>query len=169
MHKIISWFIIMFISLVPLGAFFDTKQPPKPNMEQSSFMKRQKRTTNPSQCGNSCELEFSEILNTVLFRDNYSLNIESVKNKLPADVLASTSGYALFEISSVDGSSWQKIINFYKDNGVKSSDNNRYNIDKIINAKITLTKFESRHYYITSLDFLHYLFIKQNSYKIYLK
>ncbi|WP_342262332.1 hypothetical protein [Spiroplasma endosymbiont of Dromius quadrimaculatus] len=39
MDKIISWFIIMFISLVPLGAFFDTKQPPKPNMEQSSLWK----------------------------------------------------------------------------------------------------------------------------------
>ncbi|WP_342223901.1 hypothetical protein [Spiroplasma endosymbiont of Asaphidion curtum] len=63
MHKIISWFIIMFIILVPLGVFFDTKQPPKPNMEQS-FMKRQKRATNPSQCGESCELEFASIKNT---------------------------------------------------------------------------------------------------------
>ncbi|WP_342190047.1 hypothetical protein [Spiroplasma endosymbiont of Dilophus febrilis] len=63
MHKIISWFIIMFISLVPLGAFFDTKQPPKPNMEQF-FMKREKRATNPSQCGNSCSFEFSVLKNT---------------------------------------------------------------------------------------------------------
>ncbi|WP_339024179.1 hypothetical protein [Spiroplasma endosymbiont of Agriotes lineatus] len=38
---------IMFISLVPLGALFDTKQPPKPNMEQF-FMKQEKQTTNPS-------------------------------------------------------------------------------------------------------------------------
>ncbi|WP_215825738.1 hypothetical protein [Spiroplasma endosymbiont of 'Nebria riversi'] len=65
MHKIISWFIIMFIGLVPLGAFFDTKQPPKPNMEQS-FIKREKRATNTSQCGNSCELEFSNIYNSFL-------------------------------------------------------------------------------------------------------
>ncbi|WP_338981355.1 hypothetical protein [Spiroplasma endosymbiont of Eupeodes luniger] len=63
MHKIISWFIIMFIGLVPLGAFFDTKQPPKPNMEHS-FMKRQKRASNLSQCGNNCELEFISIKNT---------------------------------------------------------------------------------------------------------
>ncbi|WP_215825624.1 hypothetical protein [Spiroplasma endosymbiont of 'Nebria riversi'] len=65
MHKIISWFIIMFISLVPLGAFFDTKQPSKHNIEQS-FMKREKRATNTSQCGNSCELEFSNIYNSFL-------------------------------------------------------------------------------------------------------
>ncbi|WP_338981800.1 hypothetical protein [Spiroplasma endosymbiont of Eupeodes luniger] len=54
---------IMFIGLVPLGAFFDTKQPPKPNMEHS-FMKRQKRASNLSQCGNNCELEFISIKNT---------------------------------------------------------------------------------------------------------
>ncbi|WP_342264781.1 hypothetical protein [Spiroplasma endosymbiont of Clivina fossor] len=63
MDKIISWFIIMFIGLVPLGAFFDTKQQPKPNMEQF-FMKREKRATNSSQCGDSCELEFVSIKNT---------------------------------------------------------------------------------------------------------
>jgi hypothetical protein len=53
----------MFIGLVPLGAFFDTKQPPKFTVEQY-FMKREKRATNPSQCGNSCKLEFAEILNS---------------------------------------------------------------------------------------------------------
>ncbi|WP_342223809.1 hypothetical protein [Spiroplasma endosymbiont of Asaphidion curtum] len=40
MHKIISWFIVMFIGLVPLDAFFDTKQPPKLNMEQFLYETR---------------------------------------------------------------------------------------------------------------------------------
>ncbi|WP_339023972.1 hypothetical protein [Spiroplasma endosymbiont of Agriotes lineatus] len=38
----------MFIGLVLLGAFFDTKQLLKPNMEKQSFMKRQKQVTNSS-------------------------------------------------------------------------------------------------------------------------
>ncbi|WP_342224229.1 hypothetical protein [Spiroplasma endosymbiont of Asaphidion curtum] len=90
MNKIISWFIIMFIGLVPLGAFFDTKQPPKPNMEQF-FMKREKRATNPSQCGNSCNFEFSEILNSSFTPSTYNLkdgwlDVAFVKNQLPNDL-----------------------------------------------------------------------------------
>ncbi|WP_338981891.1 hypothetical protein [Spiroplasma endosymbiont of Eupeodes luniger] len=63
-----SWLVIAFIGLVPLGVFFDIKQPPKPNMEQS-FMKREKRATNPS---NGEIYEFSLSKATINWQDSSS-------------------------------------------------------------------------------------------------
>ncbi|WP_339025222.1 hypothetical protein [Spiroplasma endosymbiont of Agriotes lineatus] len=146
MHKIISWFIIhiIFIILVPLGAFFDTKQPPKPNMKQF-FMKREKRTTNPSQCGKSCDLEFSSIYNSFLilskiggdaeikFQDNIDLSLEIKRTRI-------------FSLSF--GNKNKDWINFYKNNGVKKNYDDfsyldsdfGYEISEIIKVKITFTK-----------------------------
>ncbi|WP_342224450.1 hypothetical protein [Spiroplasma endosymbiont of Asaphidion curtum] len=154
MHKIISWFIIMFIGLVPLGAFFDTKQPPKPNMEQF-FIKREKRATNPSQCGNSCKLEFFNIYNSFLipskigggakikFQDNIDLPLEIKKTRI-------------FSLSL--GNKNKDWINFYKNNGVKKTYDDfsyldldfGYEISEIINVKITFTKSIGLSYSITS-------------------
>ncbi|WP_338981926.1 hypothetical protein [Spiroplasma endosymbiont of Eupeodes luniger] len=92
MHKIISWFIVMFIGLVPLSAFFDTKKSPKPNMEQS-FMKRQKRATNPSN-GEIYEFSLSKATINWMwdgFRQNFSIALsefnknESGLSKLPIE------------------------------------------------------------------------------------
>ncbi|WP_339024112.1 hypothetical protein [Spiroplasma endosymbiont of Agriotes lineatus] len=158
MHKIISWFIIiMFISLVPLGAFFDTKQSTKPNMEHS-FMKRQKRATNPSQCGNSCKLEFVSLDNT-LFQYPYSLqNIGNLIfyggiSPLPSDIKERFKyhNYISFEIEK--GVVLDKIVKFYKDNGVYGTHKTSigYLIDKIINVKFSIS-FKSTDYYITSFS-----------------
>ncbi|WP_375315106.1 hypothetical protein [Spiroplasma endosymbiont of Tipula paludosa] len=93
MYKFMSLLVIAFIGLVPLGAFFDTKQSLKPSMEQS-FIKREKRATNPSQCGNSCKLEFFNIYNSFLipskigggakikFQDNIDLPLEIKKTRI---------------------------------------------------------------------------------------
>ncbi|WP_375315235.1 hypothetical protein [Spiroplasma endosymbiont of Tipula paludosa] len=92
MYKFMSWLIIAFIGLVPLGAFFDAKQPPKPNIEQS-FMKREKRATNLSQCGNSCKLEFASIQNSYVFKWpslGYVWNTDDKLDDLPQDVSALT-------------------------------------------------------------------------------
>ncbi len=146
----------MFIGLVPLGAFFDTKQPPKPNMEQS-FIKREKRATNPSQCGNSCELEFSNIYNSFLipskigggakikFQDNIDLPLEIKKTRI-------------FSLSL--GNKNKDWINFYKNNGVKKTYDDfsyldldfGYEISEIINVKITFTKSIRLSYSITSFS-----------------
>ncbi|WP_342264386.1 hypothetical protein [Spiroplasma endosymbiont of Clivina fossor] len=150
MHKIISWFIVMFIGLVPLGAFFDTKQPPKPNMEQF-FMKREKRATNSSQCGNSCNFEFSEILNSSFTPSTYNLkdgwlDVAFVKNQLPND-LGPVGNYIYWSIVKT-------VRDFYEKN-FTSIEHNEYYIDKIINVKITFTKNKDltfSEYLITSFS-----------------
>ncbi|WP_342223561.1 hypothetical protein [Spiroplasma endosymbiont of Asaphidion curtum] len=140
----------MFIGLVPLGAFFDTKQPPKPNMEQF-FMKREKRATNPSQCGNSCNFEFSEILNSSFTPSTYNLkdgwlDVAFVKNQLPND-LGPVGNYIYWSIVKT-------VRDFYEKN-FTSIEHNEYYIDKIINVKITFTKNKDltfSEYLITSFS-----------------
>ncbi|WP_342264379.1 hypothetical protein [Spiroplasma endosymbiont of Clivina fossor] len=133
-----SWLVIAFIGLVPLGAFFDTKQSPNPIMEQS-FMKREKRATNPAQCGDSCDLEFGKILNSNFTSSTSNdwggwLNISSIKNELPFDV--SNSAEPLTSYKPIDG--FKDIRIFYERNG--KSESNKYTIDKIVNVKITFSK-----------------------------
>ncbi|WP_346350356.1 hypothetical protein [Spiroplasma endosymbiont of Calodromius spilotus] len=138
MYKFMSWLVIAFIGLVPLGAFFDTKQSPNPIMEQS-FMKREKRATNPAQCGDSCDLEFGKILNSNFTSSTSNdwggwLNISSIKNELPFDV--SNSAEPLTSYKPIDG--FKEIRIFYERNG--KSESNKYTIDKIVNVKITFSK-----------------------------
>ncbi|WP_338981938.1 hypothetical protein [Spiroplasma endosymbiont of Eupeodes luniger] len=147
-----SWLVIVFIGLVPLGAFFDTKQPPKPNMEHS-FMKRQKRATNPSQCVDNCKLEFSEISNSYLTIvpsfNSTAIDISNVKNQLPSDIVVPNSGFEGFEYGfRYDDSSTKKAVqDFYKSNATKVVKGNvpggsyyeRYNIDKLVDVKITFS------------------------------
>ncbi len=138
MYKFMSWLVIAFIGLVPLGAFFDTKQSPNPIMEQS-FMKREKRATNPAQCGDSCDLEFGKILNSNFTSSTSNdwggwLNISSIKNELPFDV--SNSAEPLTSYKPIDG--FKDIRIFYERNG--KSESNKYTIDKIVNVKITFSK-----------------------------
>ncbi|WP_342278075.1 hypothetical protein [Spiroplasma endosymbiont of Nephrotoma flavescens] len=103
MHKVISWFIIMFIGLVPLGAFFDTKQSPKLNMEQY-FMKRQKRATNSS---NGKIYEFSLSKATINWQGNNSkrnlvgfsnFNKSELKN-LPENMINGITWYPSFRFT----------------------------------------------------------------------
>ncbi|WP_338966933.1 hypothetical protein [Spiroplasma endosymbiont of Lonchoptera lutea] len=157
MYKFMSWLVIAFIGLVPLGAFFDTKQPLKPNMEQS-FMKREKRATNPSQCGNSCKLEFASIKNSYVFKWpalGFVWNTDDKLDDLPQDVSALT----IPEGGNMSG----YVFNFYKKNMTKIVNVNReydkYYIDKIVNVKITIVKASAlnRHdrragYIITSFS-----------------
>ncbi|WP_342189523.1 hypothetical protein [Spiroplasma endosymbiont of Dilophus febrilis] len=138
MYKFMSWLIIAFIGLVPPGAFFDAKQPPKPNIEQS-FMKREKRATNLSQCGNSCKLEFASIQNSYVFKWpslGYVWNTDDKLDDLPQDVSALT----IPEGGSMSG----YVFNFYKKNTTKivnvNSEYDKYYIDKIVNVKITILK-----------------------------
>ncbi|WP_342190105.1 hypothetical protein [Spiroplasma endosymbiont of Dilophus febrilis] len=147
MHKIISWFIIMFIGLVPLGAFFDTKQPPKPNMEHS-FMKRQKRATNPSQCGKSCELEFVEILNSELWLN--SPTEDSYRLYFPNDILPNDLKNKNLFLKGQDNI--ESVLNFYKSNGIDNK-GILITIPKIINVKIKFQLIQSQLvqiWYITS-------------------
>ncbi|WP_338966802.1 hypothetical protein [Spiroplasma endosymbiont of Lonchoptera lutea] len=156
MYKFMSLLVIAFIGLVPLGAFFDTKQSLKPSMEQS-FIKREKRATNPSQCGNSCKLEFFNIYNSFLipskigggakikFQDNIDLPLEIKKTRI-------------FSLSL--GNKNKDWINFYKNNGVKKTYDDfsyldsdfGYEISEIINVKITFTKSIGLSYSITSFS-----------------
>ncbi|WP_342263875.1 hypothetical protein [Spiroplasma endosymbiont of Clivina fossor] len=149
-----SWLLVIaFIGLVPLGAFFDAKQPPKPNMEQS-FIKREKRATNPAQCGDSCDLEFGKILNSNFTSSTSNdwggwLNISSIKNELPFDV--SNSAEPLTSYKPIDG--FKDIRIFYERNG--KSESNKYTIDKIVNVKITFSKNKDlgfSQYLITSFS-----------------
>ncbi|WP_338967711.1 hypothetical protein [Spiroplasma endosymbiont of Lonchoptera lutea] len=150
MYKFMSWLVIAFIGLVPLGAFFDTKQPLKPGMEQS-FIKREKRATNPSQCGNSCNFEFSEILNSSFTPSNYNLkdgwlDVAFVKNQLHND-LGPIGNYIYWSIVKT-------VRDFYEKN-FTSIEHNEYYIDKIINVKITFTKNKDltfNEYLITSFS-----------------
>ncbi|WP_338968430.1 hypothetical protein [Spiroplasma endosymbiont of Lonchoptera lutea] len=153
MYRFMSWLVIAFIGLVPLGAFFDAKQPPKPNMEQS-FIKREKRATNPAQCGDSCDLEFGKILNSNFTSSTSNdwggwLNISSIKNELPFDV--SNSAEPLTSYKPIDG--FKDIRIFYERNG--KSESNKYSIDKIVNVKITFSKNKDlrfSQYLITSFS-----------------
>ncbi|WP_215826183.1 hypothetical protein [Spiroplasma endosymbiont of 'Nebria riversi'] len=95
LNKILSikWFksILGFIHffIILHSVVFDTKQPPKPNIEQF-FMKRQKWAINPNQCGESCELEFSKIGKSAWIisrygQDSYHLEIDATDLKLSSD------------------------------------------------------------------------------------
>ncbi|WP_346350458.1 hypothetical protein [Spiroplasma endosymbiont of Calodromius spilotus] len=157
MHKIISWFIIMFIGLVPLGVFFDTKQPPKPNMEQS-FMKREKRATNPSQCGNSCELEFASIKQSAFiynpyFQNNFNSNLLQVKNQglnIPYDISRNVGGGyfpnpSLILLVKEKSNVYDEVNNFYRNNnGTYSS--NAYVVDSLVKFKISIYESEGIFY-----------------------
>ncbi|WP_338981748.1 hypothetical protein [Spiroplasma endosymbiont of Eupeodes luniger] len=156
-----SWLVIVFIGLVPLGAFFDTKKPPKPNMEQF-FMKREKRATNPSQCGEICELKFQEISNSYLtiirnFGSVTGIDISDVKNQLPSDIVVPNSDFEDFEYGFKyydynDFSSRIKVRDFYKSNATRVVKDSfpivsyyeKYFIDKLVDVKIT---FSNQNYY----------------------
>ncbi|WP_342223843.1 hypothetical protein [Spiroplasma endosymbiont of Asaphidion curtum] len=146
MYKIISWLVIVFIGLVPLGAFFDTKQPPKPNMEQS-FIKRQKRATNPSQCGDSCELEFASVKNSGLIIipnvDTGAVLLDFTKSDiLLPDFPLSQKQFYLFS---------SEFTNLYNKNGIYKKINgyriynftydvDSYWLEEIVNVKISFEK-----------------------------
>ncbi|WP_342223893.1 hypothetical protein [Spiroplasma endosymbiont of Asaphidion curtum] len=140
----------MFISLVPLGAFFDTKQPPKPNMEQF-FMKREKRATIPNKCGESCELEFSKIGKSAWVisgygRGSYHLEIDATDLKLSSDFdiqigngdFVQRPALQLFVVK--DSAAYNQINNFYRSNGSYKSKPFRefYFIDNLIFAELYL-------------------------------
>ncbi|WP_342262417.1 hypothetical protein [Spiroplasma endosymbiont of Dromius quadrimaculatus] len=149
MHKIISWFIIMFIGLVPLGAFFDTKQPPKPNMEQL-FIKREKRATKSGQCGDSCELEFSSIKNSGLVIipsvDTGAVLLDFTKSDiLLPDFPLPQKQFYLYS---------SEFTNLYNKNGVYKKINgyriynftydvDSYWLEEIVNVKISFEKVSS--------------------------
>ncbi|WP_346350394.1 hypothetical protein [Spiroplasma endosymbiont of Calodromius spilotus] len=102
-------------------------------------MKREKRATNPAQCGDSCDLEFGKILNSNFTSSTSNdwggwLNISSIKNELPFDV--SNSAEPLTSYKPIDG--FKEIRIFYERNG--KSESNKYTIDKIVNVKITFSK-----------------------------
>ncbi len=147
----------MFIGLVPLGVFFDTKQPPKPNMEQS-FMKREKRATNPSQCGNSCELEFASIKQSAFiynpyFQNNFNSNLLQVKNQglnIPYDISRNVGGGyfpnpSLILLVKEKSNVYDEVNNFYRNNnGTYSS--NAYVVDSLVKFKISIYESEGIFY-----------------------
>ncbi|WP_342190093.1 hypothetical protein [Spiroplasma endosymbiont of Dilophus febrilis] len=103
MYKFMSWLVIAFIGLVPLGAFFDTKQPSKSNIEQS-FMKREKRATNSS---NGEIYEFSLSKATINWQDSSSkrylvgfsnFNKDELVN-LPENMIYSITWYPSFRFT----------------------------------------------------------------------
>ncbi|WP_342263812.1 hypothetical protein [Spiroplasma endosymbiont of Clivina fossor] len=77
-------------------------------MEQS-FIKREKRATNPSQCDNGCKLEFASIQNSYIFKWpalGFVWNTDDKLDDLPQDVSALT----IPERGSMSG----YVFNFYK-------------------------------------------------------
>jgi hypothetical protein len=149
MYKFMSWLIIAFIGLVPLGAFFDTKQPPKPNMEQF-FMKRQKRDTNSSQCGGSCNLKFSEVLNSSLVLDFVNGSVFFGSLSLPNLNFPNDVHSSVFNIN--DFVLFETIYSFFRDNGVKNG--KILMIEKLLKLEISLNKIDygSYGYEITSFS-----------------
>ncbi len=156
MYKFMSWLVIAFIGLVPIGAFIDTKQLPKPNMEQS-FMKRQKRATNPSQCGNSCELEFASIKQSAFiynpyFQNNFNSNLLQVKNQglnIPYDIPRNVGGGyfpnpSLILLVKEKSNVYDEVNNFYRNNGTYSS--NAYVVDSLVKFKISIYESEGIFY-----------------------
>ncbi|WP_342277766.1 hypothetical protein [Spiroplasma endosymbiont of Nephrotoma flavescens] len=140
MDKIISWFIIMFIGLVPLGAFFDTKQSLKPNMEQF-FMKREKRASNSSQCGNSCELQFSSLLNITLVLDSgVYFDLSKFDIELPNDVKNQNKNYPNRLPFFMDSQAFLPIKDFFQKYGTFQSIGSKkiYTIPKVVDIVIKL-------------------------------
>ncbi|WP_338982026.1 hypothetical protein [Spiroplasma endosymbiont of Eupeodes luniger] len=146
MYKFMSWLVITFIGLVPLGAFFDTKQSPKPNMEQS-FMKWEKRTTNSSQCEDSCELEFTSVKNSglILIPKNYDMLDFTKSNILLPNFPALQKQFYVYN---------SEFTNLYNKNGVfkkingyrvdsSTYDVRSYWLDEIVNVKISFKKVSS--------------------------
>ncbi|WP_215826282.1 hypothetical protein [Spiroplasma endosymbiont of 'Nebria riversi'] len=127
-------------------------------MEQS-FIKREKRASNPSQCGESCELEFVSLDNTLLI---YPYAVENIGNlifyggisPLPSDIEERFSNYISFEIQK--GVVLDKIVKFYKNNRVygtykRFNFDTGYLINNIVNVKFSIS-FKSTDYYITSFS-----------------
>ncbi|WP_342224167.1 hypothetical protein [Spiroplasma endosymbiont of Asaphidion curtum] len=143
MYKFMSWLVIAFIGLVPLGAFFDIKQPPKTNMEQS-FMKREKRASNPSQCGESCQLKFANVKNSglILIPKNYDMLDFTKSNILLPNFPAPQKQFYVYN---------SEFTNLYNKNGVykkingywvdgSTYDVRSYWLDEIVNVKISFKK-----------------------------
>ncbi|WP_338981756.1 hypothetical protein [Spiroplasma endosymbiont of Eupeodes luniger] len=140
MYKFMSWLVIAFIGLVPLGAFFDTKQPPKTNMEKS-FMKREKRATNTSQCGNSCELKFSSLLNITLVVDSgVYFDLSKFDIELPNDVKNQNKNYPNRLPFFMDSQAFLPIKDFFQKYGTFQSIGSKkiYTIPKVVNIVIKL-------------------------------
>ncbi|WP_346350297.1 hypothetical protein [Spiroplasma endosymbiont of Calodromius spilotus] len=143
MYKFMSWLVIAFIGLVPLGAFFDTKQSPKPNMEQF-FMKREKRATNPSQCGESCELEFANVKNSglILIPKNYDMLDFTKSNILLPNFPVPQKQFYVYnsEFTNLyNKNGVYKKINGYQIDG-STYDVRSYWLDEIVNVKILFKK-----------------------------
>ncbi|WP_375315158.1 hypothetical protein [Spiroplasma endosymbiont of Tipula paludosa] len=164
----------MFIGLVPLGAFFDTKQPPKPNMEQSSFMKREKRTVNSNTCDNVCEVQFSKIgksawiSSNFLYRPQYleidanDLNIPNYLNEqvshngkftIRNTEQNSVIGFAFYLLVDVRSNVYNQLGDFYRNNGTRKSAFSKdfYVIDTLVDVKISIHKLEDG-FYLTSFS-----------------
>ncbi len=111
-------------------------------------MKREKRATNSSQCGESRELEFVEILNSELWLNSPTEG--SYRLHFPNDILPNDLKKKSLFLKGQDNI--ESVLNFYRSNGI---DNNSIliTIPKIINAKIKfqLIKFQLLQvWYITS-------------------
>ncbi|WP_342263843.1 hypothetical protein [Spiroplasma endosymbiont of Clivina fossor] len=136
-----SWLLVIaFIGLVPLGAFFDTKQPPKPNMEQF-FMKRKKRATNPSQCGESCELKFASLLNITLVVDSGAyFDLSKFDIELPNDVKNQNKNYPNRLPFFMDSQVFLLIKDFFQKYGTFQSMGSKkiYTIPKVVDVVIKL-------------------------------
>ncbi len=141
MYKFMSWLLVIaFIGLVPLGAFFDTKQPPKPNMEQF-FMKRKKRATNPSQCGESCELKFASLLNITLVVDSGAyFDLSKFDIELPNDVKNQNKNYPNRLPFFMDSQVFLLIKDFFQKYGTFQSMGSKkiYTIPKVVDVVIKL-------------------------------
>ncbi|WP_338966984.1 hypothetical protein [Spiroplasma endosymbiont of Lonchoptera lutea] len=163
MYKFMSWLVIAFIGLVPLGAFFDTKQSPKPNMEQS-FIKRQKRATNPSQCKDSCSFEFSVLKNTffnvesfpvpsagriTFFDDNVSFSSDIVKTSFLLE--NRQSGNSIERFFEKNGFRTRKVVGNFSNTQNFSVEG--WQISELVNVKIIFAfkswkKISDSQYYI---------------------
>jgi hypothetical protein len=121
-------------------------------------LKQTKQNTNPSQCDNSCHLEFASIQNSVLILIDEEFMLDFTKSDilLPDDLLSQKQFYLPLEQKT------REIINFYKQNGTYKKindyrvDNEIYEVDsyfvgEISNVKILFGKY-SNYYRITSFS-----------------
>ncbi|WP_338981936.1 hypothetical protein [Spiroplasma endosymbiont of Eupeodes luniger] len=99
------------------------------------------------------DFSFSEISNSYLTIvpsfNSTAIDISNVKNQLPSDIVVPNSGFEGFEYGfRYDNSSTKKAVqDFYKSNATKVVKGNvpggsyyeRYNIDKLVDVKITFS------------------------------
>ncbi|WP_346350325.1 hypothetical protein [Spiroplasma endosymbiont of Calodromius spilotus] len=133
-------------------------------------MKREKRATNPSQCGESCELEFSKIGKSAWVisgygQGSYHLEIDATDLKLSSDfdIQIGNGDFvqrpALQLFVDKDSAGYNQINNFYRSNGSYKSKPFKefYFIDNLINFKVFLNKkvpqgLNTKMFHITSFS-----------------